>query len=224
MDVEANMNRKSKLLTAAVLLAVAVPALNAWVKPLLSDSPPPLPANPAKSQVALGYARPFSLETAATHYWRKEQPQYKTGYVLVLEVDPELVHPRQSAEPVLVVGQQTAERVNLGHESGRLVVIVPTGAKADGSPDLDLSKAVMFFGTPALPEQVDAAKIEKELAFAIKSGAVAPSDAAVKKAMQPKVDFADDYELRLFCSDLIAQYSPSETDLVNGLRAPRLPK
>lgn len=216
------MNRNTKTLLSLALAAVTVSGVYAWKKPFDSDSPPELPAQPQKSGVVLLRAQPFTLEQSATHYWRLEQPQYTAGYVLVLQVDPQLVHPRQSAEPVLYVGTQTANRVNHGAESGRVVCIVPTGIDAKGQPDLDLSTAPIFFGTAELPERIDAARAASELAAARKLGARPASEGDVRAATQTAVSFADEYELRLFCSDLIAQHSPTETDLVNGLRAPRV--
>jgi hypothetical protein len=42
------------------------------------------------------------------------------------------VYPRQTAEPVLYIGATTAERVNIGHESGRVVAIVPSALNEQG--------------------------------------------------------------------------------------------
>src|SRR5258707_13144593 len=56
----------------------------------------------------LVFAQAFKLDKSYPHTWRKEQPQVSSGYVLVLAVDPEFVRPKQVAEPVLYVGNQTA--------------------------------------------------------------------------------------------------------------------
>src|SRR5690606_11950668 len=74
---------------------------------------------------AVVVARPFQLQTPYTHLWRKEQPAVASGYLFVLRVNPHLVRPRQTAEPVLYVGNQTAERLNVGDDHGNIVVIVP---------------------------------------------------------------------------------------------------
>lgn len=214
------MNRTRIL--ALLALAAAVPAVLAYqnfTQGKAPDVPPELPAAAAKSPISVVEAREFTLGEPTTHFWRKEQPKYDRGLVVVLKVDPTLVHPRQSAEPVLYVGAQTAERVNLGHESGHVIAIVPF---VDGAV-IDLSVAPIFFGTAELPERIDGVRAAEELAAAIRAGAKAPGADAIALVTQATVSFADDYELKLFCSDLIAQYSPTETDLVNGLRVPRLP-
>jgi hypothetical protein len=203
-----------------VLVLLLAAGVGAFVRALPGD-PPPLPVTPVGGLDVL-YARPFTVDVPFTHTWRAEQTQYSGGIVAVLAVDPDLVVARQTAEPILYVGSQTAERVNLGDESGRLVVIVPAPLDAAGNVQLDLAAAPIFFGAPGLPEQVDAAKIQVELEAALARGLVAPPRAAVASVMQPQVRFSDDWELRVWSSDLIEAWSPQEVDLVAGLRAPRI--
>ncbi len=124
--------------------------------------PPPLPPTPAPV-LDVVYARPFALEQGYEFTWRKEKPLVTEGYLLVLKVNPALVYPRQSAEPVLYVGDTTAERVNVGYPSGHLVVIVP-GKLAD----FDLKKTLIWFGTPDLPERCTAKTIAEEREKALK--------------------------------------------------------
>src|SRR5262245_55713327 len=114
------------------------------------------------------FAQAFRLDKPYTHTWRKEQPQVSAGYVLVLAVDPEFVRPQQTPEPVLYVGDQTAERINAGDVSGRLVVLVPSAANSRGEIALDLNKALIWFGGTELPERVDAAQVNAEAGAAIK--------------------------------------------------------
>jgi hypothetical protein len=204
-----------------LLLLLLAAGVAAFVRSAPAD-PPPLPAIALAGDVTLLHARPFTLDKPFTHVWRKEQPQFSSGWVLVLSVNPELVHPRQSAEPILFAGDQTAERVNFGDESGHVVAIVPSELDATGRPALDLSRTLLYFGAPGLPEQVDAARAGAELAAARKRGLQPPTRTVLEATVQPAVHFADDDELHLYCSDLIEHYSPQETDLVSGLRAPRL--
>jgi hypothetical protein len=189
-----------------------------------SDVPPALPAVTPVGGVTLVAARPFTLEVPYVHEYRAERPSVSAGAVLVLSVDPELVHPRQTAEPVLYVGDQTAERLNVGHESGHLVVIVPAPVDARGRVALDLTTTPIFFGAPALPEQVDAATVAKELAAARARGIAPPTAQVVAAATQSQVRFHDDYDVHVWAADLIEAWSPMEVDLVSGLRAPRLGK
>jgi len=191
---------------------------------LRDETPPPLPAVTPVGGVALIAARPFTLDVPYVHAYRAEQPLVSAGVVLVLSVDPDLVHPRQGYEPVLYVGNQTAERLNVGHESGHLVVMVPAPVDARGNVALDLTTTPIFFGTPALPEQVDAAIVESELAAARARGIQPPTAQVVAAASQPQVRFHDDYDVRVWSADLIEAWSPMEVDLVSGLRVPRVGK
>jgi hypothetical protein len=222
-QITMNRIRTLSLLAIAAVTVPAVMAYQNFTTPKAPDVPPQLPATPSKSQVELVAARPFKLDAPATHWWRAEQPKYDAGYVLVLKVDPVLVHPRQTAEPVLYVGAETAERVNLGHESGYVIAIVPTAKDGSGQPVLDLGAMPIFFGTAELPERIDAARAASELAAAQRNG-VGPALGATTISITPAMEFESDHELKLYCSDLIAQYSPTETDLVNGLRVPLLGK
>ena len=207
-----NMNTRSLLLPGLLVLLLAA-GVTALVSSL-PDDPPALPVVTPVGGVELIYARPFTVDVPFTHTWRAEQPSVSAGWVLVLAVDPELVHPRQSAEPILYVGDQTAERVNLGNESGHVVAIVP--ATATGLQDL--SRTPIFFGAPGLPEQVDSAKAASELAAAQQRGIAAPAAGLVSTVTESPVHFTDSWDLHAWCSDLIETWSPTETDLVAGLR------
>jgi len=116
-------------------------------------APPPLPPTPAPIK-ALIYARPFVLNEGFRYYWRQEKPMVSEGYLLVIEVDPDLVYPRQTAEPVLFVGDQTAMRLNVGYNSGRVIALVPDSA----------ARRSIRFGRPQLPETPTAETIRNNQA------------------------------------------------------------
>jgi hypothetical protein len=135
-------------------------------------------SHPADSAVrGLVYAQPFQLAEPATHWWRQERPTYTAGWLLVLEVDPTQMKATARPENVLFVGHEVAERVNHPTVSGRLVVIVPSPAGADGYPTLDLSTQKIWFGEQALPEQTNAGAIEQ--AFAAATSALPFSEAEI---------------------------------------------
>lgn len=214
--------KKITWILATAVGALSVSGVLAYVNDSVSGEMPAPPAAPQKSPVELLLAQPFEMAEPATHWFRAERPQYRSGWLLVLAVEPSLVVPRQSLEPVLYVGNQTANRINQGNESGRVVCIVPSELGKDGKPALDLASAPIFFGTAGLPEQVDAARVAVEVADARKAGVRPPTAEAVAAATKPRVAFADEWELKLFASDLIEDFSPSETSLISGLRAPRV--
>jgi hypothetical protein len=180
---------------------------------------PPVPKTPAPV-LDVVYARPFTLEKGYEFTWRKEKPTVTEGYILVLKVDPALVYPRQTAEPVLYVGDTTAERVNVGYGSGHLVVIVPCKVA-----EFELKKTLIWFGTPELPERCTAKMIAAEHAKAEKAGIKALAadriDAAKAKGGD-SLTVSDDYELRRQLAPLIKQYAPDEKDKADSLLVPRL--
>jgi len=174
-----------------------------------------MPATPAPVDEIV-YARPFRSEQPMPFAWRAGTPEINEGQILVLRVSPALVQPRQSAEPVLYVGDQTAERINTGLVSGHLIVIVP------GKPDLCHSP--IWFGTPALPERVDVDTIAAERALA-SAARIGPRPCAeVGKALvsggdRLRVSSREDLLRRL--APLIQRYAPDEADLADGfLRNP----
>ncbi len=166
------------------------------------------------------FVQPFRLDKPYTHTWRKEQPLVSAGYVLVLAVDPEFVRPQQIAEPVLYVGDQTAERINAGDVSGRLVVLVPSSLNSRDGIALDLSKALIWFGTPELPERVDAAQVNVETNAALQKGVKSLPEQKVEAALRRggralRLPNREALERRV--ATLLREYSPNETDLIRGL-------
>jgi hypothetical protein len=157
--------RRSVLLTAA-LVVVSAGALAALA------APPPLPETPAPAY-DLVYARQFQLDSGFTFRWSAERPVVMEGWILVIEVDPSLVYPRQTAEPVLYVGDYTAQRINHGYPEGRVVAVVPG--------DVDLASAPIWFGSPELPERVSRATATAERASADAAG-IRPLPAGVIEA------------------------------------------
>ena len=195
-----------KTISVICLMAVASVALAA---------PPAIPATPAPVDGVV-HAQTFTLNNGFTFQWSKEAPTVTTGTLLVLKVDRALVIPRQVAEPVLYVGDSTAQRINFGHESGYVIAIVP-GV-------VDLAQAPIWFGTPELPERVDAATVQAERTLANRAG-IQPFSAKQVQAAQARggaaLNVADmSALLRTQVSDLILKYSPQEKHLVAAFRVP----
>lgn len=219
----------------ALLIALVPAAALAVDRPPAPASPPaqaqevsqvpPVPMTPA-AVTNLLYARPFKLEHGYEYEWRAEKPAVTAGWLLVLEVNTALVFPRQTAEPVLYVGKTTGERVNIGHVSGRIVVIVPSDLNEKGEMALDLNEALMWFGTPELPEQVDALKVERQRKAALAAG-IAPFSKEIvdnAKAMaDAQLKASDRDALQHAVADLIKVYSPQETDLADQILTAKTP-
>jgi len=189
-------------LAAAVLSTMAVAA-----------EAPQVPETPADVNKVV-YAEPFVLEEGTPYLWCQEQPVMEAGYLLVLEVNPDLVFPRQTAEPVLYVGKQTAQRVNPGHESGRVIAIAPSTLDDQGQLTLDLAKARIWFGTAELPELVDARRAAQEHTLAARNG-IQPRNAeeisrATARNRGKTTTLADGQALMRRAGELVKRFSPED--------------
>jgi len=172
---------------------------------------PPLPSTPAGIQGLL-YARAFTLNEGFTYLWRQERPTVQEGMLLVLQVDPALVYPRQTAEPVLYVGAQTAMRLNVGYPSGHVVALVPGG--------LQQNDMRIWFGTPRLPEAVTAGIIAEERALAIQRGIPYLRPDAMHAALQrggAAFSVQNVQALLLEAANLVLRYAPDEGELAKNL-------
>jgi hypothetical protein len=202
-------------LVFAAATAVAVAVVLAVLQPRADQARAKTPASqpaPVVHQLELVHAETFQVEQPYPHYYRADTPLVRSGWLLVLAGDPALLQVRQTRMPVLYVGAQTAERVNTGQESGKIVVLVPG--------DFRLQDAPIFFGSPALPEDLRQNQIDAELANARAEGAVPPTAAAIAKALGQGRTYANDWELRQRAIDLVEQYSPVEKELIAGCRVP----
>ncbi len=214
MSTESNVLSVKLCLAPALLgaLAIAGSARPGECQDAAPQAIPVIPDQPEKSPVTLISAQRFDLEKAAPHYYRVGSPLYKSGWLLVLEVNPALVFPRQTEEPVLYVGSQTAERVNVGFESGKVVAIVPG--------DFFLVDTPIFFGPPAIPEELGQAQIDAAVKRAVKLGVKGPDADAVEATIADPLSVQDVRALRSRAIDLVEKHSPQERDLIEGWRVP----
>ena len=175
---------------------------------------PVLSTAPQLEAAEVVFAQPFELDRPGVHSARAERPEYRTGFLLVVAADRELLRLRQSAHPVLYVGDETARRVNHGLGSGHAIVIVP-GLE-------DLASQRVFFGEAVLPEQVTKDEARRQLARSIAAGQE-PLAGRLARIERAGTLFAqDEHELFLRAADLVERFAPDETDLVTSLRAPLL--
>lgn len=182
---------------------------------------PAMPATPAAATELIEVI-PFELAHPFTHSMRRERPEYTRGHVLVLRAPEAYLVPRQVAEPVLLVGGQTAERISASVASGYLIVVVPEWRErgADGVERAgDPSNARIWFASPELPERVDAAWIDAAAASAKKAGVAAVAPRVGGFALAKAERFENRDALGRFIADIVAARSPSETDVIDALRA-----
>ena len=165
------------------------------------------------------HAVPFSVETGFTHFYQAERPTVTDGWILVVEADTSLLRPRQTAEPVIYAGDQVAQKVNVGFTSGRVVLIVPSDRREDGTLKLDPKTLPVWFGTPALPEQVEARTIAAERQRADRAGITARPAEEVERAIDAGGDALEldgQYALMLEAMRLVKRYAPDESELADG--------
>lgn len=221
-------SRSRKLLAPLAIagFAAAVVAVSLVQSRAADSSPASSPQNAAapsatplvqprrRTQLALLHAERFTVQKAYQHLWRADRPWVDSGWILVLQTDPELLRPRQVKESVLYVGAQTAERINHG-TSGRVVVLVPG--------DQALASAPIFLGEAGLPEELLQTHIDAQLKAAVAAGAIpTPAETVQQVTVPGKPAFETDYELRQRAIDLVEIHSPQEKALIEGWRVPRL--
>lgn len=207
--------------SSTIAQEVTAPTKDSAKAPTQQVGMPAMPVTPAAAAELIEVI-PFELAQPFTHSMRRERPEYTRGHVLVLRAPEAYLVPRQVAEPVLLVGGQTAERINAGYASGFLIVVVPEWRErgADGVERAgDPSTARIWFASPELPERVDAAWIDAAAASASKAGlaAAAPRVAGFAPAKAERFENRD--ALGRFLAGIIAKRSPSETDVIDTLRA-----
>ena len=194
---------------------IATVCLLAALSNVLAAPPPPIPPTPAPV-ADIVFARPFTLEQGYKYIWSKERPWVTQGTLVVLKVDKALVYPREIAMPVLYAGNQPAERLNRGHESGYVIAIVPG--------QVDLRQMPMWFGAPNFPHMVDTATANVQRELADKAGIKPFSPERINAALAEggqRTNAADQRALlRDVVSELILRYSPQEKQLANEFRVP----
>jgi hypothetical protein len=180
--------------------------------PAIAQDVPSVPDTPS-AVIDVVFARPFTLEKGYKYDWSKDRPIVSSGTLVVLKVDPAFVYPRNAAEPVLYVGDRTAQRLNRGHKSGHVVAIVPG--------KIDLARAPIWFGRPELPERVTAQTIRSERAMA-EAADIKPFAAEKTRTRDQDRLRAPNLSslLREHVAKLVLQYSPQEKDLVETWRLP----
>lgn len=223
------LTSRARIVACIAVAAIAATATSAQTQEVAPPPKPPaqergmpaMPATPA-SVTELVEVIPFELNTPFEHNMRKDRAEYTRGHILVIRAPEAYLVPRQVAEPVLLVGGQTAERINTGIGTGVLVVVVPewTERAEDGTVRAgDPTSARIWFATPELPERVDAAWIEVEAAKAATARVVAQAPRAAAFAAAKRVNLANRDALGRVLADVIERHAPQESDRIEALRA-----
>jgi hypothetical protein len=207
----------SLLLLAAATYAVREPTPVQVPKPAEDAAS----ATVAPGVLRLVAAAPFELQKPYDHVWRVEAPQVWSGWLVALEADPALCAPRQTAEPVLVAGLQTAARVNHG-ALGRVVAVLPCDERLAGAPCADLART-WWWSAPALPEQLDEAALAAARA-ALPRGAIHAVGEAEWAAARARggeaIQVLDETELWRVAAAWILEHAPEDRETAQGLLVP----
>ena len=159
-------------------------------------------------------ARRFTLATPYINNWSKERARVSTGVLVVVEVDPAYVDPRDAVvNPVLYAGDAAVIVLNHGNLSGRVIGIIPG--------DVDLSTAPIWFGSPELPERITQDTVRSQRERAEKAGVRAFPTARISSIERPALAVPDLATLlRTVAADLVYEYSPQEKQLADSWRLP----
>lgn len=177
--------------TGVPFVAPSVERPSEPVPPQVPSAMPPVPATPG-APVEVVACQPFTLRAPYAHRCRREGGDVRSGHLVVVRAAAGFIIPRQVAEPVACFGSQTGERLWGSPDRGLAIYLVPAwdegsdAARRAGNPMVD----PVFFGSPELPERVDAAWIAVERAraeAAIAGGAMAPPARPVA-ALKPALD------------------------------------
>ncbi len=169
---------------------------------------PPTPA----AVKGIVVARRFTLSTPYRSTWAKTPYDVSRGTLVVIEVDPAYVVPRDALEPVLYAGDVAVERLNHGHVSGHVIGIVPG--------DVDPATVPIWFGRPQLPERLTPDMIAEERARAEKAGirALPQARSAANAAPASATDLAA--LLRDVAAALVYRYAPEDKRIADAWRLP----
>ncbi len=176
---------------------------------------PTTPTLDFKPQPVIDIVRiqPFQLKQSFKYDWRRDRPDVRSGLLVVFKVAPDLVMPKNALEPVLYAGNQTVQRLNHGHESGFVIGIIPE--------QIDLSKELVWFGTPALPERIDAKMIAEERTKAERTGILPLKSIDIQSRTRDMIVASDlTTLLREQAANLLLEYSPKEKWLADSWRLP----
>jgi hypothetical protein len=147
--------------------------------------------------------QPFQLDKPYKCDWRIERPEVLSGLLVVIKVDTNLVKPINCMERVLYAGNHTVQRLNQGDKSGYVVGIIPG--------PIDFTKEPVWFGSPALPEQVEA----KLAGIPVMKSSDVLSRTRVKALGVYLTEL-----LHKQAGELILEFSPQEKYIVEAWRLP----
>ena len=180
---------------------------------------PALPATPSIDTVPMIVSlQPVTIKESYATDFRSEHQQVSSGWLMVIRGDSRILAPRALAEPLLLasgtgadgsVWIESVEWFNHGFISGYRVCFIPSTAQEKSGADRTTQGLRVWFGSPKLPESVDAKALQSELVLADRVGIVAAS--AVKIEVSASKTLANREEIVTAANALIARWAPDES-------------
>jgi hypothetical protein len=169
-----------------------------------------------QTPVRLLFAQPFHLDQAYQYSWIKDGPMVSEGWLIAVSTDAKVAAVTDTHDELLFAGAMPIERLNEASDSGVVIGIVPS--------NVDLASTPIYWAKPEiLPEALTAEDAQATLAAATSAGVVAQAKGVVQRAQQDNggpVYEATQGMLYRYAADVIERFSPQESDLISGLRAP----
>lgn len=154
-------------------------------------------------------AQRFTLAEPYEDNWNPNGAKVSSGTLLVLDVDPALVTPRESLNAVLYVGGTPVRRLNRGDVSGHVLVLVPAGIDVD---------APIWVGSADVPEALTADKLQAEKAKADRAFTARTRTRTPQRTGVVARDLAA--LLRDVAAPLIDRFSPQDAPIAAQWRLP----
>ncbi len=205
-------------LSAIAFAQAANPVQNNPVQNNPGPALPVLPATPSINTVpTIISLQPITIKESYATDFRSEHQQVSSGWLMVIRGDSNILAPRALAEPLLLasgtgadgsVWIESVEWFNHGFISGYRVCFIPSTADQKSVADRTTQGLRVWFGSPKLPESVDAKALQSELMEADRVGIVAASAVKVEDSA-PKV-LANREEIVSAANALIARWAPDE--------------
>lgn len=206
--------------TSTIALAQAAsPAVNAPAVNTPGSALPALPVTPSINTVpTIISLQPVTIKESYATDFRSEHSQVSSGWLMVIRGGAAVLAPRALAEPLLLASGTTAsgsvwtesiEWFNHGFVSGYRVCFIPCTVPQQSGADRTAQGLRVWFGSPKLPESVDAKTLQSELEQADRVGIVAAN--AVKVEGSASKALANRDELVTAANALIARWAPDES-------------
>lgn len=211
-----NRNLTATCFALTLLVATALSFAQGGAQAVASPGPalPALPVTPSINTVpTIISLQPITIKEPYATDFRSEHPQVSSGWLMVIRGDAAVLAPRALAEPLLLASGsdwiESVEWFNHGFATGYRVCFIPSTGEQHGGAPRTMEGLRVWFGSPQLPEIVDAKTLQSERALADRVGIVAASGVKIENSAAKTLANRD--ELVSAAKALIARWAPDES-------------